>query len=183
MVFERLVISGIRLVRSNRFADHRGYFSETWSQAAFAAEGIEDVFVQDNCSYSSAAGTVRGLHFQRPPFAQAKLVRALRGSIFDVVVDMRTGASAYGAHLSVVLTASGGDQLYVPAGFAHGFCTLEPDTEVAYKVSSPYSPADDAGILWDDPELGIDWPIPASGAILSGKDRDLPRLSEIVSPF
>ena len=183
MTFERLTIPDVTLVRPVRFTDHRGYFSETWSRAAFAANGISEDFVQDNFSYSKAVGTVRGLHFQVPPIPQAKLVRVLCGSIFDVAVDLRRGASTYGTHVSAVLTAETGEQLFVPVGFAHGFCTLEPHTQVAYKVSGPYSPAADAGIVWDDPGLEIDWPLPNSGAVLSDKDRNLPRLSELQSPF
>jgi dTDP-4-dehydrorhamnose 3,5-epimerase len=156
---------------------------ETWSQEAFLELGVRAHFVQDNQSLSVRAGTVRGLHFQTPPWAQAKLVRVLQGSVFDVAVDLRAGSPDYGRWCGVTLSAAASDQLYIPRGFAHGFMTLEPDTVVAYRVDAPYAPACDAGILWNDPAIGIDWPIDASRAILSSKDAALPPLATLVSPF
>jgi len=179
-----LAIDGVKLIVPQRFGDARGYFVETWNRKAFAAEaGLDLEFVQDNASLSRVAGTVRGLHYQRPPMAQAKLVRCVRGALVDVVVDIRRGSPTYGGHVSAELTAEGGEQLFVPAGFAHGFCTLEPDTEIAYKVTAFYSREHDAGIVWNDPELGIEWPLRGREPSLSDKDRQLPRLADIGSPF
>ena len=171
------------LTTPKRFEDERGWFSETYNQAREAAAGIDVVFIQDNHSLSRPAGVLRGLHFQRPPHAQAKLVRCLRGSIWDVAVDIRKGSPTFGQSVSATLTAARGEQLFVPVGFAHGFVTLEPDTEIAYKCSALYAPEADAGIAWDDPALGLDWPLPEGGPILSPKDAKLPRLDEIDSPF
>jgi dTDP-4-dehydrorhamnose 3,5-epimerase len=181
MHVEDLGLAGVKLLRPRRYTDHRGYFVETWNRKTMAAIGIEVDFVQDNLSYSRDRGTIRGLHFQRAPSEQAKLVRAVRGSILDVAVDIRPGSPTYRRSVSAVLTAEQGEQLYVPAGCAHGFCTLEPDTEVAYKVSSFYAPEQDAGIAWDDPDLGIDWRLGGAAPVLSDKDARLPRLSELGS--
>lgn len=178
-----LAAPSVRLLSTVRHDDARGYFCETYSRPALADVGIEFEFVQDNQSFSLGRSTVRGLHFQCPPFAQAKLVRVIRGAIFDVVVDLRRGSPTYGHHACAVLSAENRKQLFVPVGFAHGFATLEPETEVAYKVSSPYAPDHEGGLLWSDPELGIDWPFPAVDAILSDKDGLLPTLSELESPF
>ena len=148
-----LAIDAVKLIVPRKFSDSRGYFVETWNRRALAeAAGIDVDFVQDNASLSRQAGTVRGLHYQTPPMAQAKLVRLLRGSIFDVAVDIRRASPTFGRYVGAVLTADGGEQLFMPAGFAHGFCTLEPDTEIAYKVSSFYSREHDTGIVWDDPD-------------------------------
>ena len=171
------------LLRPRRFADSRGWFSETYSEAAAAAVGINLKFVQDNQSFSSTAGTIRGLHFQRPPHGQAKLVRCTRGSIVDYAVDIRRGSPTYGKYVSARLTAHGGEQLFVPIGFAHAFITMEPDVEVAYKVSDVYAPQCDGGVVWNDPAIGILWPVPDSGALLSDKDAALPILSDLESPF
>ena len=179
MDFDRLTIPDVVLVRPRRHADSRGYFAETWNARVFAAKGIDVEFVQDNCSLSRQPGTIRGLHFQKQPAPQAKLVRVTHGSVFDVAVDIRRGSPSFGRHVSAVLTASAGEQLYIPAGFAHGFCTLEPDTEVTYKVSDFYSPEADSGVLWNDPDLGIDWPLDGRAPILSDKDKGLPRLHDI----
>ncbi|GAB4064685.1 dTDP-4-dehydrorhamnose 3,5-epimerase [Ancylobacter sonchi] len=177
-------INVVTLLKPRRFGDSRGWFTETYSEAAAAAAGITVRFVQDNQSYSSQAGTIRGLHFQRPPHAQAKLVRCLRGSVMDYAVDVRRGSPTYGHYIATRLTAEGGEQLFIPEGFAHGFLTLEPDVEVAYKVSDIYAPQCDGGIAWNDPEIGIDWPLPPGAeAILSDKDRVLPQLSAFDSPF
>jgi len=174
-----LDIGAVKLVRPRRFADSRGYFVETWQRQRFGESGIDTDFVQDNASFSRLPGTIRGLHFQRSPAAQAKLVRVVRGAVLDVAVDLRRGSSTFGRSVSATLTAEGGEQLFVPVGFAHGFCTLEPDTEVAYKVSAFYSPKHDGGIIWNDPEVGIDWPLQGRDPVLSDKDARLPRLSEI----
>jgi dTDP-4-dehydrorhamnose 3,5-epimerase len=176
-------IPAVRLVETDRHADERGHFTETYSRRAFAAAGIGMEFVQDNHSLSRRPGTVRGLHFQAPPFAQDKLVRVVRGAIFDVAVDVRRGSPSFRRHVAVILRADEPRQLLVPAGFAHGFCTLEPDTEVIYKVSGFYSPAHDRGIRWDDPDLGIAWPVAAGAATVSLKDRQLPALRDSDVPF
>ena len=178
-----LVAPSVRLLSTVRHDDARGHFCETYSRPALADVGIDVEFVQDNQSFSLSRSTVRGLHFQCPPFAQAKLIRVIRGAIFDVAVDLRRGSPTYGCHACAMLSAENRKQLFVPVGFAHGFATLEPETEVAYKVSRPYAPAHECGLLWNDPELGIDWPFPAVDAILSEKDGLLPPLSELDSPF
>jgi dTDP-4-dehydrorhamnose 3,5-epimerase len=170
-------------VEPARFGDARGYFSETYKKSAFDEFGLDVSFVQDNESLSQQVGVVRGLHFQTPPFAQAKLVRVVRGAIFDVAVDIRRGSPSYGKWVSATLTGEKGEQLFIPHGFAHGFCTLEPDTIVAYKVDAPYARENDAGILWNDPDLAIDWPIDPANAVLSDKDRVQPRLKDYASPF
>ena len=174
-----LAIEGPLLVSARRFGDARGSFAETYSHRDYVALGIPDQFVQDNQSRSAAMGTVRGLHFQTAPEPQAKLVRVLRGRIVDVAVDCRAGSPTRGRHVAVELSAENGLMLYVPTGFAHGFVTREPDTEVAYKVTGYYAPACDGGILWDDPALGIDWGVTAEAATLSDKDRKLPTLAEL----
>ena len=181
--FEPLAIPAVVLIRPKKFGDARGYFMETYSTEAFAAAGIEAAFVQDNQSLSATAGVVRGLHFQAPPVPQAKLIRVLKGVIFDVAVDIRVGSPSYGRWCAATLTADGAEQLFVPRGFAHGFCTLEPNTEVVYKVDGPYAPQTEGGIAWNDPTLAIDWPITAAEAQLSGKDTVLPGFAEFASPF
>lgn len=163
--------------------DDRGFFVETYNASQLAAAGIAATFVQDNLSLSHRPGTIRGLHFQSPPMAQGKLVRVQRGAVLDVVVDLRRGSPTYGRHIAVTLSAETMQELWVPPGFAHGFCTLVPDTEVAYKVTNHYSAPHDSGLAWNDPALGITWPIDEQRAILSEKDRRLPRLAELVSPF
>jgi dTDP-4-dehydrorhamnose 3,5-epimerase len=173
----------VKLIGAARMRDPRGSFAETYVRRDFAAAGIAQEFVQDNQSLSHAAGTVRGLHFQIPPFAQAKLVRVLRGRIFDVCVDLRRTSPRYGRHVAVELAADGDEQLFVPAGFAHGFCTLEADTEVLYKVDAVYSAAHDRGIDWSDPALGIAWPVAKDAAILSDKDAKLPPLRDVPAYF
>jgi len=180
---ERLKIEGPLLVQSKRFDDLRGHFMETWSRDAFRHLGIDLNFVQDNQSMSVHQGTVRGLHFQLPPFAQAKLVRVLRGSVFDVAVDLRCGSPHYGRWCGTLLTAARPEQLYVPKGFAHGFATLEPDTVVAYKVDTYYAPHCEAGIHWQDPDIGIEWPFDTMDAVLSQKDSSLPPFAAFSSPF
>ncbi|CAA9279783.1 MAG: dTDP-4-dehydrorhamnose 3,5-epimerase [uncultured Acetobacteraceae bacterium] len=176
-------VAGPLLLNTRQFTDPRGVFAETYSRRAAAALGLEDEFVQDNWSCSDRVGTVRGLHFQRRPHAQAKLVRVLRGRILDVAVDLRRCSPTFGQHVAVELAAGDGRMLYVPVDFAHGFCTLEPMTEVAYKVSADYAPEADAGIAWNDPALGIDWPVSADAACVSLKDALLPRLCELPTGF
>jgi dTDP-4-dehydrorhamnose 3,5-epimerase len=182
MEVESLEIDAVKIVRPRRFSDDRGYFVETWHRSRFAEHGIDVDFVQDNASFSRLARTIRGLHFQQPPAAQAKLVRVLSGAVLDVAVDLRRGSSSFGRYVSATLTAEGGEQLFVPIGFAHGFCTLEPNTEVAYKVSDFYSPEHDGGIIWNDPEIAVNWPLGGNPPVLSEKDSRLPRLSGI-KPF
>ncbi len=174
-----LEIPGILLVTPKRFHDARGVFAELYNAKELEEAGIRDVFVQDNFSLSSRVGTVRGLHFQASPYSQVKLVRVSRGRILDVAVDLRPSSPTYKRHVSVELSAENGVQIYIPNGFAHGFCTLEPETELVYKVSSHYAPAAEGGILWSDPELGIDWPISERDVILSEKDANLPLLKDI----
>ena len=181
MKVEPLRLQGLLLVEPARHGDARGFFSEVWSRRALAAHGITADFVQDNHSLSREVGVVRGLHFQRPPSAQGKLVRVVRGAILDVVVDLRQGSPTYGQSEVIELSAANWRQLWVPRGFAHGFATLEPDTEVLYKVDAYYDREADTGILWNDPALGIDWPV--ADPILSEKDRGAPRLAEIDPPF
>ncbi len=172
-------IPAVKLIALDRFADARGVFCETYNLRRFQAAGMAMEFVQDNQSHSARTGTVRGLHFQIPPFAQDKLVRVTRGAILDVAVDLRRGSPSHGRHVAVRLSAEEPAQLFVPIGFAHGFCTLEPGTEVLYKVSNYYSPEHDKGLLWNDPALGIAWPVAAEDAHLSDKDQRHPLLAEL----
>lgn len=183
MQMERLAIPDVLVLTPKKFGDHRGFFSEVYSQPALEAAGIELSFVQDNHSLSAARGVLRGLHFQRPPFAQDKLVRVIRGSILDVAVDIRKGSPTYGNHVSAVLSAENWKQILVPVGFAHGFVTLEPNTEVIYKVTARYAPESDAGVYFADPDLAIDWGVAHDEATLSDKDKKLPRFAEFDSPF
>ena len=183
MEIRTLDLPGLALLRPRQFADSRGSFTETYNEKAFHAAGITARFVQDNQSFSAKRGTIRGLHFQLPPAAQAKLVRVLHGSVYDVAVDLRTGSPTYGRWKGETLTADGGEQLFVPRGFAHAFCTLEPDTIVAYKVDEFYAPASDSGLIWNDPALAIDWPVASQDVVLSDKDRKLGRFADFVSPF
>jgi len=176
-------ISAVKLIEPRKFGDHRGFFSEIFNYRQFQEAGIVMNAVQDNHSLSGPRGTVRGLHFQSPPHAQAKLVRVTRGAVLDVAVDIRHGSPTFGRHVAVELSAEKWNQLYIPAGFAHGFCTLEPDTEFLYKVDAYYAPTHDKGILWNDPALAIDWPVEASEAALSDKDKAHPPLSELPQYF
>ena len=183
MEIRNLEIDAVKLVSPSYYQDARGHFVETWNSRAFAERGIDVDFVQDNSAYSRVAWTIRGLHFQAPPAGQAKLIRAVCGSILDVAVDLRRASPTFGRYVSAVLTAKGGEQLYIPAEFAHGYCTLEPDTQVAYKVSEFHVAELNAGILWSDPTIGIRWPLEGNHPVLSERDLNLPRLAEIVSPF
>jgi dTDP-4-dehydrorhamnose 3,5-epimerase len=176
-------IAEVKEIKPVRHRDQRGFFSEIFRENVLREHGIDVAFVQENHSLSVDRGVVRGLHFQIPPTGQAKLVRAAAGSLLDVAVDIRQGSPTYGKHVAVVLSAAEGNQLFVPAGFAHGFCTLEPHTELVYKVSSYYSAADDRGLMWNDPALGIDWPIAETDAVLSDKDRRNPTLAELPAHF
>ena len=172
-----LAIADVLLIKTVRHSDLRGWFSESYKLPDFQGRGLP-AFVQDNEAMSFTRGTVRGLHFQRPPFAQAKLVRCVVGAIYDVAVDVRPGSRTFGRHTAVRLDAHDGAQLFIPEGFAHGYCTLEPDTLVQYKVSAPYAPQHECGIIWDDPALGIDWPVHAAGATLGAKDAVLPKFAD-----
>ena len=179
----RLALDGLVEIRPRRFADERGSFSETWNENVWRDAGIATVFVQDNHSISSLRGTLRGLHFQSPPAAQAKLVRVSRGSVFDVAVDLRPQSPTYRQWAGLILSAAAWNQLFIPEGFAHGFLTLEADTEVQYKASAVYSPKHDRAIRFDDPLLAIDWPISAAELILSARDRAAPLLADVETGF
>lgn len=183
MLVEPTAIADVKIVTPKIFRDARGFFSETYNARSLAEAGIGLPFVQDNHSLSVQKGVVRGLHFQLEPRAQGKLVRVARGTILDVAVDIRTGSPTYGRHVAVELSAENWRQLWIPAGFAHGFCTLEPDTEVIYKVTDFYSPDHDRAVAWDDPALAIAWPVTAETAILSDKDRRAPRLADFGVAF
>lgn len=180
---KKLAIPGVQVLTPNQFNDDRGFFSEVYNRRTLSKVGIDTVFVQDNHSLSKSAGTVRGLHFQIEPHPIEKLVRVISGSVLDVVVDLRRGSPTFGEHTSVELSASNWKQIYVPVGLAHGFCTLEPHTEVAYKVTDYWSPDSDRGVAWDDPDLAIDWPVKREQALLSDRDLALPALTEIPPYF
>lgn len=177
-------MSQLRLIKPMRHMDARGWFTEVYSEPAFAALGIECRFIQDNHSLSAPRFTLRGLHFQTPPRGQDKLVRCIRGRIFDVAVDIRKGSPTYGQWAGTELSAENGFQLFIPIGFAHGFLTLEPDCEVSYKCSDTYAPDYDGGVRWDDPAISIAWPIPDSIVPeLSSRDVMHPLLADLDSPF
>lgn len=178
-----LAIPDVRLIEPERFTDNRGYFSETYRRDRLADAGIEIEFIQDNESRSDKIWTVRGLHYQAPPHGQAKLVRVTTGKIFDVAVDIRAGSPTFGQCVSAVLSAENGKQLFIPEGFAHGFCALEGDTVVAYRASAYYAPDRDFGLCWNDPDLNIPWPVDQADAILSDRDRAHPPLKSISTPF
>ncbi len=180
---QRMKIAEVRAILPPEFGDARGAFSETYSRRTFTELGVACEFVQDNQSLSSTKGTIRGLHFQIPPAAQTKLIRVLRGSVLDVAVDLRHGSPTFGHHVAQMLSEQNRVQFLVPEGFAHGFCTLEDDTIVLYKVSSYYSPSHERGLRWNDPALGIDWGIAGDAALLAARDRDFPILRELPSFF
>jgi dTDP-4-dehydrorhamnose 3,5-epimerase len=183
MKIETFDILGPLLISPTKYSDGRGYFAETFRKDWLESSvGLID-FVQDNQSYSAKIGTVRGLHFQIAPTPQAKLVRVVHGAIVDVAVDLRKSSPTYGLHVATILSAENFAQLYIPVGFAHGFCTLEPDTEVVYKVSNYYDPSTEKGLLWNDPVLKISWPVESADATLSDKDRDYPPLSKLGTWF
>lgn len=175
-------LDGVLLIEPKRFGDARGFFAETYSARRYADASIPMAFVQDNHSLSAQVGTVRGLHFQAPPHAQDKLVRCGRGAIFDVAVDIRVGSPSFGKWVGFELSDENGAQLFVPAGFAHGFATLKPDSEIIYKCSEYYAPETEGAVRWDDPAIGVEWPL-SGPPVLSGKDADAPLLAELESPF
>ncbi len=183
MQFSKLGIPDVVLIIPKKFGDNRGYFMETFKESLFEEHVGPIRFVQDNQSFSAEVGTVRGLHFQLPPKAQGKLVSCTAGRLLDVAVDIRQGSPTYGQYVSAELTAENGEQLWVPAGFAHGFCTLAPDTVISYKVTDYYSPEHDRGLLWNDPAIGIDWPVSSDVAILSDKDKRQPNLVDLPASF
>lgn len=172
---------GVLEVVPKKFGDARGFFSETYQRQRFAGAGMAHDWIQDNQSFSAEKGTLRGLHFQVAPAAQDKLIRVLRGSIFDVAVDIRNGSASYGKWVAKILSAQAFNQLLIPKGFAHGFLTLEPDVEVLYKVSAPYAPQCDRSVRWDDPAIGIAWPLQGRQPILSGKDAAAPNLADVAA--
>jgi dTDP-4-dehydrorhamnose 3,5-epimerase len=182
-VFTRLAIPNIIEVTPDRHGDDRGFFSEVFKDTVWAEGGVAASFVQDNHSFSRDIGVLRGLHFQTPPFDQAKLVRVTRGAVFDVAVDIRQGSPTFARWVGIELTADKGNQLFVPAGFAHGFVTLMPDTEFLYKVSNPYSKANDRSIRFDDPAINIHWPLGKDALTLSDKDKNAPLLKDIDTGF
>ncbi|WP_411289116.1 dTDP-4-dehydrorhamnose 3,5-epimerase [Phenylobacterium sp.] len=173
-----LALPEVLLITPRRHGDARGWFSETWSRKAMLEAGVDADFVQDNQAFSARRGTLRGLHFQMAPHAQAKLVRVLRGAIYDVAVDIRQGSPTFGRWVGAELTAERGEQIWVPRGFAHGYCTLSDDTELVYKVDALYAPQAEGGLIWNDPDLGIDWPV-AGDVVTSDKDKTLPRLKDL----
>ncbi len=183
MKVEELSLDGVKLLTPTRFGDARGYFAETWNRRRLAEAGIDADFVQDNESLSATPGTVRGLHFQAPPSAQAKLVRVISGAIRDVVVDVRRGSPGFGRWVAVELSAEAGNQLFVPRGFLHGFVTLTPDVLVQYKVDAYYDAAADGAVAWNDPDLAIDWGIAPEAATISAKDAAAPAFRDWTSPF
>jgi dTDP-4-dehydrorhamnose 3,5-epimerase len=176
-------VGPVKLIRPQRYGDSRGWFSETYSQERYARLGVAVRFIQDNHSLSRPVGVLRGLHFQTPPMAQDKLVRCVRGRIWDVAVDVRRASPTYGRWVGAELSAENGRQLFVPTGFAHGFVTLEPDTEVEYKVSRPYAPECDGGLIWNDAAIAVAWPLEGQEPVLSEKDTRLPALADFDSPF
>lgn len=183
IAIEKTPLDGVLVITPDRFGDHRGFFSESYSKRQLREAGVDVDFVQDNHSLSSTVGTVRGLHFQAPPRAQDKLVRCGKGCLFDVAVDIRKGSPTYGQWYGTELSFENGRQLLVPAGFAHGFVTREPDTEIIYKCSDDYAPETEGALLWNDPDVGIDWGLETDAAILSAKDEIAPTLADLNSPF
>lgn len=183
MHIEQTEIDGLLVITPSKIGDDRGFFSETFIAEQLSAHGATGPWVQDNHVWSRAPGVVRGLHFQAPPFAQAKLIRVTRGAIYDVAVDLRGGSPTYGRHFGVELSAENWKQLLIPAGFAHGYCTLTESAETLYKVSATWNSASEAGLRWDDRDLGISWPISQSEALLSERDKTWPSFAEFVTPF
>jgi dTDP-4-dehydrorhamnose 3,5-epimerase len=177
VIVSALAIADVLVINTIRHSDSRGWFSESYKVQTFQDQGMP-AFVQENEAMSFAQGTVRGLHFQRPPYEQAKLVRCVSGAVYDVAVDLRPHSKTFGRHVAVRLDADSRAQLFIPAGFAHGYCTLAADTVVQYKVSAPYAPDHEGGILWNDPALGIDWPVSTAEATLGAKDGNLPKFAE-----
>ena len=182
MEFTKTNLEGVLVVEPRVFGDHRGWFMETYSEAEFSKNGLNLDFVQDNHSFSAAKGTLRGLHYQLNPKAQTKLVRCTKGAIYDVAVDIRRGSPTFGAWFGIELSAENKKQLLIPKGFAHGFMTITEDVEVQYKVDELYAPECDGGILWSDPDIGIDWPLDIQ-PVLSAKDEKAPRLADVEHNF
>lgn len=182
MNFIKTFIDGVIRIEPIRFQDERGFFSETYNLKAFKGFGIDTTFIQDNYSLSKKVGTVRGLHFQKEPFGQAKLVKCSKGKIFDVVVDLRKNSSSYGKWYGIELSPENGIQLFIPVGLAHGFMTLEPNTEITYKCSNIYSPSSEGSLRWNDPDIGIDWPLNINPSI-SEKDSSAPFFKQFKTPF
>lgn len=180
---ESQTLAGVLLLQPDRFGDNRGFFSETFRADVMEEAGISDRFVQDNHARTEKKGTLRGLHFQAPPSAQGKLVRVTRGAVLDVVVDIRTGSPTYGRHVAAELSDENWRQLYVPAGFAHGYLTLTDDSEVLYKTTAYYRPAAEGGLLWSDPVLGIDWRMPVDKILSNDRDKHWPGIADLKSPF
>jgi len=183
MQFRAFDIDGPIQIVPRKHEDHRGYFSEIFRLNSFAEQVGPVTFVQENQSLSNAPGTIRGIHFQTPPMAQGKLVRCVAGRLLDVIVDLRQGSPTFGRWVSVILSPQDLNQLWVPVGFGHGFCTLEPNSIISYRVTEYYSPEHDKGVAWDDPEIGVDWPSIADPETLSGKDREQPRLADLPAYF
>jgi dTDP-4-dehydrorhamnose 3,5-epimerase len=177
MKIEPLEIPEVLLITPPKFGDSRGFFSETWSAAKLAAQGFDHHFVQDNQSLSTQASTIRGLHCQVAPSVQGKLVRVIAGAIWDVAVDIRHGSPTFGKFAAATLSAENWQQLWIPGGFLHGFCTLEPNTQVIYKVTADYDRAAERAVIWNDPDLALPWPVTPEAALLSDKDKVLPRLA------
>jgi dTDP-4-dehydrorhamnose 3,5-epimerase len=180
---EPQMLAGVFLLKPDRFGDSRGFFSETFRADLMEGAGVTPRFVQDNHARTEKKGTLRGLHFQAPPSAQAKLIRVTRGTILDVVVDVRTGSPTYGEHVAAELSEENWVQLFVPAGFAHGYLTLTDDSEVLYKTTDYWQPTAEGGLLWSDPDLGIEWPLPTDQILANDRDKSWPRLEELKSPF
>ena len=176
-------LPAVRVILPRRQRDDRGFFSEVWREDVMTGSGINLRFVQENHALSCAMGTVRGLHFQVGNSTQAKLIRCPRGSILDVAVDIRSGSPTYGRYAAIVLSDENWKQCYVPAGFAHGYCTLQPNTEVIYKVTAYYDPSSERGVAWNDPEIGIVWPVAPELAVMTERDRTFPRLAELPQFF
>lgn len=176
-------IAGVSIIEPARHSDKRGWVSELWNSVALQEVGLAASFVQDNLSLSHAEGVVRALHFQTPPYQQGKLIACLTGSIFDVALDLRKGSPTYGEHVAAEISSDDGNLIWIPPGFAHGYCSLAPDTRVLYKLTAPYQQGATGGVRWDDPDLGIDWPVSEESAIVIDRDRVWPKLSEFHSPF
>jgi dTDP-4-dehydrorhamnose 3,5-epimerase len=179
MMIKPLMLEGAFHLTPPRFTDPRGWFSETWSAQRLADAGIPTHFIQDNMSHSVSRGTLRGLHFQYPPYTQAKLIMVVRGAIQDVIVDIRVGSKTFGQFATLTLTADAGDQVFIPKGMAHGFCTLTDDTCVLYKVDAPYAPGHEGGIIWNDHDLNIPWELDNKKPTLSQKDEQLPLYRDV----
>lgn len=182
-MFAVTAIPEVKIIKAQKFVDPRGWLSETYNERALRELGINIRFVQDNHMSSLHKGTVRGMHFQIPPYAQYKLLRVVRGAVFDVAVDVRFGSPTFGQHVSAIISAAEWNQILVPAGFAHGLLTLEPNTEVTYKVSEYYAPEYEAGFLWSDPTLGIEWPVCEGELVISDRDRTLPLFANLPVHF